>query len=305
MSAIAARARATLRLANRRRATTIGILILSVFAFLAVFGPLIAPYGAHEQVGRPFEPPSSAHPFGLDGGGVDVLSLVILGARVSLLVGIVATAVSIVIGAGVGIVAGYFGGLVDGVLMRITDFFLVVPVLPLMVVVAAVWGPSLFHVMIVIGALLWTPVARVVRAQALAVRERGFVRRARAMGASSGRIMWVHVLPQLRGLILTNTVLMIAQAIMAEAALAFLGLESAQVVSWGTQISHAFSSASMSAGAWWAIVPAGLCIAIVVLACNLVVIDSGEARARRRPLHLSRRRPRVTAQPKALEEQVS
>jgi peptide/nickel transport system permease protein len=282
-----------LQRANRHRAATIGLVILGIAAVLAIFGPLIAPFDPHTQVGPTFDPPSSAHPFGLDGGGIDVLSSVIVGARVSLLVALVATAVSIFIGATVGIVAGYSGGRVDAVLMRITDFFLVVPVLPLMIVVAAIWGPSLFHVMVVIGALLWTPVARVVRAQTLTVRERGFVRRAQAMGASSARIMWVHVLPQLRPLIMSNTALIIAQAILAEAALAFLGLESSDVVSWGTLISHAFTSASMSAGAWWAIVPAGLCIAIVVLACNLVVTEIGDRHGRHRPQHLSRRRPRV------------
>jgi peptide/nickel transport system permease protein len=176
--------------------------------------------------------------------------------------------------------------------MRITDFFIVIPVLPLMVVVAAIWGPGLFHIIIVIGALLWTPVARVVRAQALSIRQRGFIRRAQAMGASSPRIVWNHMLPQLWPLIMSNTVLMIAQSIMVEAALAFLGLESAEVVSWGTEISNAFSSAAMSAGAWWTIVPPGLCIVLMVLACNLLVAEVGTG-ARARPLLLSRRRPRV------------
>jgi peptide/nickel transport system permease protein len=288
-----------LRLPRRHPAPTVGVGILAVAAICALLGPLIAPYGPHEQVGATFAPPSAAHPFGLDGSGVDVLSLVILGARISLLVGVVATVVSVLIGAVVGVVAGYLGGRVDAVLMRITDFFLVIPVLPLMVVVAAVWGPSLFHVIVVIGVLQWTPVARVVRSQALTVRERGFIKRAKAMGASDARIVRVHMLPQLRGLIISNTVLMIAQSIMAEAALAFLGLESADVVSWGTQISRAFTSAAMSAGAWWAIVPAGLCIASVVLACNLVVSDMETGAENRRALHLARRRARVGARSEA------
>jgi peptide/nickel transport system permease protein len=282
-------------LARRHPAPAVGASMLAVAAICAIFGPLIAPHDPHDQVGEPFGRPSASHPFGLDGAGADVLSLVIVGARVSLVVGVVATAVSIAIGATVGVVAGYFGGRVDAGLMRITDFFLVIPALPLMVVLAAVLGPSLVNVIVVIGVLQWTPVARVVRSQALSVRERGYIRRAQAMGASDLRIVRRHMLPQLRGLIISNTLLMIAQSIMAEAALAFLGLESAEVVSWGTQISRAFTSASMSAGAWWAIVPAGLSIALVVLACNLVVSDLETGAEHRRPLRLSRRRPRVIA----------
>ncbi|MBS1868113.1 MAG: ABC transporter permease [Actinobacteria bacterium] len=255
---------------RRPSAFGVGLTVLALFCVAALLGPAIAPYGLHEQVGGVFQPPSWSHPLGTDDAGRDVLSLCIGGARVSMVVAVAASFVAIAIGASIGVIAGYSGGLVDGVLMRITDYFLVVPALPLMIVISTVWGPSLWHVVLVIGALLWTPSARVLRAEVLTVRERSYVLRVRAMGASRTRIIVHHVLPQVRALIAANCVLTISVAIFFESALAFLGLESADTVSWGTMIADAFRRAAASSGAWWAFVPPGICIAIVVLACNLV-----------------------------------
>jgi peptide/nickel transport system permease protein len=267
-----------------------GVVVLATFALVAIAGPLLAPHDAHTPVGDVFASPSGAHPLGLDDQGVDMLSLLIVGARVSLLVGVLAALIATLLGAVVGIVSGYFGGWTDSVLMRVTDYFIVIPVLPLMIVIAAVWGPSVSHGILIIGLLGWTPVARVMRAQVLSVRERGFVRRARAMGAGSGRVIWHHVLPQVRGLLVANAVLTLAVAIFFEAALAFLGLAEVTTVSWGTLIARAFERAAISAGAWWAIVPPGLCIAAVILACNLIgtaVEDAGNPRMR--SPHIGRR----------------
>jgi peptide/nickel transport system permease protein len=260
-----------------RRALILGCVLLAVFAIVAVIAPLIEPYNPRAQVGAVFGSPSGTHLLGLDDGGVDMLSLVIAGTRTSLLVGVAATAISVVIGSVVGICAGYFGGRVDGVLMRITDISLVVPVLPLMIVVAAIWGPSLAHAILIIGLLSWTAMARVMRAQVLSVRERAFVRRVKTMGASDWRIIWHHVLPQVRSLLLANAVIVIAAAIFFEASLAFLGLESADTISWGTLIANAFNRAASSVGAWWAFVPPGACIALFVLACSLVAMALEDA----------------------------
>ena len=169
---------------RRRPSAAIGVTGLSLIIAAAVLAPWIAPYGLHEQVGPPFGPPSWQHPLGLDDGGVDMVTLLMWGARISLVVGFAATLVSMLIGGTIGVAAGYFGGKVDGVLMRITDYFLVIPDVPLMIVVAAIWGPSLFHIVIVIGILLWTSTARVIRAQVKSVRERVYVKRARALGAA-------------------------------------------------------------------------------------------------------------------------
>ena len=163
------------RTLRRRPSAIVGIVLLTVIVLTALLAPWIAPYGLHEQVGPPFGPPSPAHPLGLDDGGIDMVTLLMWGTRISLLVGFAATVVSILIGGTVGLTAGYFGGKVDTVLMRITDYFIVIPDVPLMIVVAAIWGPSIGHIIIVIGILLWTGTARVLRAQVKSVRERVYV----------------------------------------------------------------------------------------------------------------------------------
>jgi peptide/nickel transport system permease protein len=255
---------------RRRPSATIGAVVLLVVIAAAVLAPWLAPYGLHEQVGPPFEPPSWKHPLGLDDGGIDMVTLLMWGARISLVVGFAATSVSIVIGGTVGVLAGYFGGKTDTILMRITDYFLVIPDVPLMIVVAAIWGPSLFHIVIVIGILLWTGTARVIRAQVKSVRERVYVKRARSLGAGNTRIVFRHVLPQVAPLLIANTVLTIAVAIFDETALAFLGLGDPSRTSLGKVIENAFQRAAISAGAWWAIVPPGVLVALIILSCSLI-----------------------------------
>lgn len=275
----------------RHPSLAIGSAILAAFAFVAIFAPLLEPYDVQTQVGEVFAHPSAQHLLGIDDGGYDVLSRLIEGARVSLLIAATASLVAIVIGGGVGIAAGYLGGRVDSVLMRITDYFIVIPALPLMIVVSAVWGPSLSHVILVVGLLLWNSTARVIRAHVLSIRERGFIRRAQAMGASNWRIIVHHVLPHTRAMLIANVVLTVAVAIFFESALAFLGLESAGTISWGTMIANGFQRAAISAGAWWVIIPPGACIAIVVIGCNLVgTAIEDAANPRVRLPHVSRHR---------------
>lgn len=249
---------------------TVALAMLGVVVLAAALAGRLSPYGLHEVVGTPFQEPSSSHWLGLDDGGIDVFTMLLHGARISLLVGFAAALVFAVIGGLVGLTAGYFGGAVDGVLMRITDFFLVIPDVPLMIVAAAIWGPSLPHIIVVVGLLLWTRTARVVRAQALSLRERGYILRVHQMGAGHARILLRHVLPNLAPLIVANTVLTIATGVFAEAALAFLGLGEPGAVSWGSMIENAFQRSAMSVGAWWAVLPPGICIALVVLLCSVV-----------------------------------
>ncbi len=284
----------TWRSVRRNPSATIGAFVLVILALAAVFAPLIAPDNIHEQVGAPFSPPSGSHLLGLDDGGVDMVSLLIWGARISLLVGVLATLVATVMGTLVGIVAGYVGGLVDGILMRITDYFLVLPSLPLMIVVADLWGPSLLHIIVVIGILSWPETALVIRAQSRSVKERVFVRRARAVGARETRIVLRYVLPQVMPLVVANAVLTAAAAIFTETALSFLGLGDPSQISLGRIIENAFNATAMTSGAWWAIVPPGLLVAVIVLACSLVgrAIEDG-LNPRLRVAHLGSRTFRV------------
>lgn len=245
----------------------IGLAVLAVFIILAILAPWIEPYDIHTRVGPVFAPPSLKHPLGLDDGGVDMVSLLIQGGRISLIVGFAATLIAMVIGGGVGVLAGYFGGATDVVLMRITDYFLVIPDLPLAIIVAAVWGASLTHLIFVIALLLWTGTARIIRAQVKSVRERVYVKRARSIGASDVRIILRHVLPQIGPLLIANTVLTVAVAIFDETALSFLGLGDPTAITWGSIIEFAFLRTAISSGAWWAVIPAGLCVALVIMGC--------------------------------------
>ena len=248
----------------------VGTVILAFFVFTAVFADLLMPYSTSQPSCGVFAPPSPQHWLGCDDGGIDVLSLVILGGRVSMIVGFVAAVISIVIGAAFGVLSGYFGGWVDAVLMRITDYFIVIPQIVLMIVVAAVWGPSLVHVILVIGLLMWTSTARVIRAQTKTLRERVYVRRTESIGAGSTRIILRHILPQLGPLLIANAVLAITVAIFNETALAFLGLSDPTAVTWGTIMEHAFDRDAISTGAWWAIVPAGVAVAVLIVGCYLI-----------------------------------
>src|SRR2546421_127950 len=246
---------------RERKAAVVGLAIIAFFVVLSIVAPYIAPHSVTEPSCAVYAPPSASHWLGCDDGGIDMLSLLMVGGRISMIVGFAATLVAMIIGGGVGILSGYFGGWTDISLMRVTDYLLVIPDLVLMIVIADVWGASLFHVIIVIGILEWTSTARIIRAQVMSVRERAYVKRARGMGSGNFRIVWRHILPQVGPLLIANTVLTIAIAIYLETALAFLGLEDPTAVTWGTILEHAFERTAISSGAWWAIGPAGFAIA--------------------------------------------
>lgn len=248
----------------------VGLVLLGIFVVAAIFAPVLMPYPINVRVGGVYEAPSLAHPLGLDDGGIDMLSLLIQGGQTSLLIGFTAAVISMLVGGGIGIISGYFGGWSDSLLMRITDYFMVVPLLPLAIVVTAVWGARLSNMILVIGLLIWTMTARLIRAEVRSVKERAYVQRARSIGASHSRIIFRHVLPQITPLLMANMTLAIASAIFLEAALAFLGLGDPSAITWGKIIELAFVRAAVSSGAWWAIVPAGLCIALVVTAASLI-----------------------------------
>jgi peptide/nickel transport system permease protein len=260
------------RLFARNRMGVAGLAILLVFVILALFADVLAPesrLSVTDAPGAPLEPPSAQFWLGTDELGRSVLDLVIQGAQISLLVGFLATAISMLIGALVGITAGYFGGWIDVVLMRLTDWFLVIPFLPLAIVLAALLGRSLFVIAFVIGIVTWPGTARVVRAQVLTLKERPYVERARALGASDRQIIGRHILPNVFPLIFANTILVVAVAILTEATLSFLGLGDPFSISWGSILESAFAEGAISLGAWWYLVPPGLCIVLVVLAFTM------------------------------------
>jgi peptide/nickel transport system permease protein len=249
-----------------------GMCVLAFFILLAIIGPFFLHFDV-KSVGETeniLNPPSPSHPLGTDDMGRDILSNLVAGARVSLLIGAVATVISMVIGAFVGLVSGYFGRGVDVALMRVTDFFLVIPWLPLMIVLAAVLGTNIWNIILVIGITSWAGTARIVRAQTLSVRERQFVERAVSLGAGPAHILAHEILPNVFPIIFANTVLIASTAILSETTLSFLGLGDPSHASWGMMLHYAFEGGAASSGAYWFLLPPGICVVAVVLAFTMM-----------------------------------
>lgn len=266
----ATRSRSALHRALRKPRAVVSLIILGGFMLIAVFGVWIAPYNPRVKSGSLFAPPSAEHLLGTDGGGVDVLSMTIVGCRASITVGLAAAVLSTIIGGIVGISAGYFGGRTDTVLMRISDCVLVLPDIPLMMIAAALFGRSLKNIIIIIGIIYWAWNARIIRSQVKSIRERLYIKRTRSLGASNLRIILRHLLPQVAPLLVATTVLYIAFAIFAQAFIAFLGLGDPNLISWGSQIQSAFAEDAVLNGAWWVILPPGVSIAAVVLVVSII-----------------------------------
>ena len=270
---------------GKHREGAIGLAIIVFFVFLAIapaliVGPLET---ARTASGTRLEPPSAEHLFGTDHLGRDVLNLTVHGTRISMVVGALATAVTIILGVLIGVVSGFLGGRTDSLLMRITDFFLVLPTFVLAIILAPIVleivgteaeiagiRVTLLVIVVVIGITSWASTARIVRSQTLSLKERAFVDRARAIGSGSGHIMASHILPNILGLIVANTVLVFAGAILTETTLAFIGLGDPFQPSWGQILNAAESSGAPGLGAWWYYLPPGICIVLVVLAFTLV-----------------------------------
>lgn len=292
-------AKKTWKIFRSNRLGFAGILILIVFVLMALFAPYIStvkdPLASHSieeerpivdpitgnttgyQWRNPSKPSWDPSPFsgyrhimGTDGFGRDVYSLTVYGTRASLEVGLIATLISVALGASIGLAAGYFGRVTDEVLMRVTDFFLVLPWFPLMIVVMAILGQKFIWVIVVIGITSWPSTARIVRSQVLSIKERQFVERARCVGAGDSHIIARHVMPNVLPLIFANTVLLISLAIFSEAFLDFFGLGDPSVISWGFMLEEAYHQGAFNLGAWWWILVPGAAIVVMVLSFSLV-----------------------------------
>lgn len=243
----------------------IGLIIVLFFTFIAVLAPLISPYNPNMTNPSLFlAPPSRLHLLGTNTLGQDLFSRDIFGAQISLLVGVSAGAVAIVIGLLAGLVSGYIGGLVDEVVMRIVDFFIVIPALVFMIIIAALLGPSLVNVIMVIGLLSWAPTARIIRSMVLSIREWPFVESAKANNAGSFYIMFRHIFPNVTSVLYGNAMLAISSAIFTQAALVFLGVGNVTSISWGGIIRDAYTSGALTAGDISYVLPPGVFIFILI-----------------------------------------
>ena len=244
-----------------------GCIIIVFFALLAVFAPLLPipdPNATDWSAIR--KAPSMLYWFGTDDLGRDNLSRMIWGARASLLAGVISVAIAVAIGVPFGLVSGYFGGFVDSVLMRIADVALGIPFLPFVILMAGFLGARTSNVILGIALLLWPNTARVIRSQVLTVRERAFVEAARVTGASTWRILFVHVAPNILPLTFLYGSIAVGWAILTEASISFLGFGPSDTVSWGYMLQDAYASQALSRGDYNWFVPPGVCIVLVVVA---------------------------------------
>ncbi|MEM2194529.1 MAG: ABC transporter permease [Candidatus Methanomethylicia archaeon] len=252
------------------RFAMVGLIGITVLVFTALFAQYISPYDISQRSEEILRPPSYNHILGTDDVGKDILSLIIHGSRASLLIGLAATTIAVLIGTAVGMLSGYFGGIKGEILMRVTDMFLVLPALPFMIVLAAILQPNIWNVIIAIGVTSWTHTARITRSLVLSLRERAYILRAKAIGCSDVRIIYKYIVPQIIPIVLACGVVIAANAIASEAILSFIGLGDIRVVSWGTILYFAFQSGAFTRGAWWYFLPPGICITATVLMFILV-----------------------------------
>ena len=259
---------------RRNRGSVVGLAIVAIFILTALGGPIAWPHDPIRVSGDLLLGPSLHHPFGTDNVGRDMLALVIAGARLSLTVGLFAAAGSLLLGGLVGSLAGYVGGKVDAILMRVSEFFQVMPAFLLALVIVAIMGSNVWLVIFAITLTIWPQTARLMRAQFLSLREREFVLSARALGFSHTHIIRKEIIPNAMAPVIVQGSLDTGHAILIEAGLAFLGLGDPNVQSWGEMLQR---SQIYLLSAWWMSIFPGLAIFLVVLAVNLIGDGLNEA----------------------------
>lgn len=249
----------------------LGLIVLLTLLILAVLAPMITPYERDKtDVANKYQSPSKEHLLGTDELGRDTFTRLIYGSRVSLSVGLVSTGISVLIGVTLGAMAGYKGGFLDSLTMRLVDIFMAFPFFVMAITIAAVVGPSIWVIMIISGVLSWTRIARIVRAEVLSIKEREFIEASKALGLNSKDIIIRHVLPNILAPIIVFATLGMAGGILSEAGLSFLGMGVKQPQpSWGNMLSAAQSMRSLRLH-WWLWMPPGFMVLITVLSINFL-----------------------------------
>ena len=251
----------------RHKPAVIGLILLILVILAAALAGVLAPADPFALVGKPFQPPFGEHVLGTDMLGRDLAAGVLYGARTTLLVGLVATTIATLVGVAIGGLAGYFGGRLDSLLMRFTELFQTIPFFLFAILLVAVLGASIRSVIFAIAVVSWPPMARLVRGEFMAMRNREFVQACVAMGMGHLRIIFVHILPNTLSSIIVTGSLMVATAILIESGLSFLGLSDANTMSWGFIIG---SGRTVLRTAWWICAMPGAAILMTVMAINLV-----------------------------------
>ncbi|MFD8498481.1 ABC transporter permease [Amycolatopsis sp. NPDC059657] len=257
----------------RTKSGLTGLVLLAVIVVAALLAPLLTDESGLDvtkAAAGPYQAPGDGYLLGTDVAGRSVLLMSYWGARATLLVGFSATVLSVLLGTIVGMAAAHFGGWLSAVLLRFTDFFLVLPSLVLALALGAVLPKSLWTIVFAIGITAWPTTARLVRAQTLTIEGRPYIERAKALGGGHAHILGKHVLPGVMPLVLANTTLVVGNAVIADATLAFLGVGDPNVISWGNMLHEVLANGGVSRGAWWNVLPPGLLIVAVVLCFTLV-----------------------------------
>ena len=252
---------------KHNKAAMAGLFVLILFFGAAIFADFLAPFDPLKTSNETFQTPSPKFLFGTDDLGRDVFSGVIYGARTSILVGVSVALMSGIIGVLVGAAAAYAGGVRDDFLMRLTELFLIPPQFFLALVIAALFGSTLFNLILILTVTNWTTMARLVRAEVLSLKERSFVEASKALGASPTRTLFHEILPNASPLIITKIVLMVGNVILMEAGLEFVGLGDANHISWGYMLHN---GQHFIRDGWWIIAFPSLALAALVLALNVV-----------------------------------
>ncbi|QNE48351.1 ABC transporter permease [Glaciihabitans sp. INWT7] len=254
----------------RSRKAVVGLVILAAFLTVAALTPVIFPGDASAYSAAISQPPSLAHLFGTTAKGQDVLALTMWGSRTSLLVGLSVGVAATLLGVLVGLVSAHYGGAIDEILSVITNIFLLIPGLPLLVVLAAFLPPGLTTIVFVLAITGWAGSARVLRAQALSLQGKEFVAAAKVTGERGASIIFREILPNMASVVMTTVVGCVIFGIGAQAGLEFLGLGDVNVVSWGSNLYWASNDGSLLVGSWWTFIPSGLSIALVAFALALI-----------------------------------
>lgn len=260
-------------LITHRKRMLFGFTVIAIFVLSSIFAGYLAPHDISSVTGKVFEPPSWKHPLGTNDIGIDVFSELLFASRISLIVGVIAGCAVVIIGGTVGLTGGFFGGAVDEILMRVTDIVLILPRLPLMIMLAAYLGPGMWTIIFVIVIVGWASVARQIRSQVLSVKKFTFVEASVALGSGNFHIIKKHILPNVIGIIIANTVLEIMFAILTEAGMSFLGLGDPLHKSWGVMLHYAQVRGAFLLGAWWWLIPPGLCITLLSCSFNFIGSD--------------------------------
>ncbi|MCK5603445.1 ABC transporter permease [Candidatus Pacearchaeota archaeon] len=249
----------------------LGLIMVTIFILIGIFAPYIAPYDPYEMgVTERFEPPGFNHLLGGNDVGIDIFSELLYGFRVSIIIAIGGATLSSIIGTLIGVISGYFGKRIDSMLMTLTDILLIIPSLPLMILLASYIGSSVWNIILLITFLFWTRVARQVRAQVLYLKESEFVMASKSIGAGSFHIISNHILPNIAGIVIANSILNAVIAVLVESGMAFLGLGDLNQKSWGMMLYFAQTRGALIRGAWWWVMAPGICISLMGCAFTFV-----------------------------------